>query len=170
MRVRNSVYDLWTDEEVEKLKAGYAAGLSFSQIALTIRGKGRSACIGKIDRLVQKDLIERRRPDTNNLQISITSQATQARRRATQALQKPPNNHNAEYRPPKVSVEVDAAPSETARPWLARLNHECRYPLGEPGSDMMMCCAPAGHGYDGDYCARHAARLFVKPERKRVKA
>lgn len=160
----------WTDEEIKTLKESYTLGLSFSQISRRIPGKGRNACIGKADRLIEKGALARREPGVNNLQISITSQATQARLRAALRAPKPPNNHNAEYRPPKVSVEVDAAPSETARPWLTRLNHECRYPLGEPGSDMMMCCARAGHGYNGDYCARHAARLFVKPERQRAKA
>lgn len=139
-------YSSWEDDEIAKLKELYAKGLTNGQIAAQLRGKSRNAVIGKVARLVARGALKHR----GGNEVAAIHAIKAASRRTIAAAPMP---------------REEAAPA-TARPWLTRLEGECRAPIGEPNADMLMCCARAGRGTNGDYCERHAARLFKTTPRQ----
>jgi len=158
-------YSSWSDDEIATLKKLYAKGLTNGQIAAQIRGKSRNAVIGKVARLIARGALAYRGSNTIAAANAIRNAATRAQRLA-RAAAKPPNNHDDTPRPPKAPPPPKEAPGPSARPWLTRLEGECRAPIGEPNADMLMCCARAGHGYNGDYCERHARRFYTPTKRQ----
>jgi len=172
-------YSSWSDDEIVTLKKLYAKGLTNGQIAAQIRGRSRNAVIGKVARLIAARKLAYRGSNTIAAAnaISAAGRRMQARirsgvqdmspaQRAARAAAKPPNNHDDTPRPPKAPPPPKEAPGPSARPWLTRLEGECRAPIGEPNADMLMCCARAGHGYNGDYCERHARRFYTPTKRQ----
>lgn len=160
------VNELWPSEAVTLLKKLYAEGLTYGQIARKLpNAPTRNAVIGKANRLIDLGVMQHRGKNEVAAAAAIRGAASRAQRLA-RATAKPPNNHGTP-RPPKAPPPPKEAPGPpkeapgpTARPWLTRLEGECRAPIGEPTADMLMCCARAGYGTNGDYCERHAARLF----------
>ena len=175
---KSYVNELWPEAAIAKLKELYAKGLTHGQIARQLPNRPtRNATIGKVNRLIKAGVMDYRGGNevaakhairANTLRTKPHEKSSFGRNllRDTRAAAKPPNNHDATPRPPKAPPPKPEAVPATARPWLTRLEHECRAPIGEPGADMLMCCAPAGYGYAGDYCEGHAARLFRKTERQ----
>ena len=175
---KSYVNELWPEAAIAKLKELYAEGLTHGQIARQLPNRPtRNATIGKVNRLIEAGVMTYR--GGNEVAAAHATAAAARRRRRNEdakaptpaqrhawASAKPPNNHDAKPRPPKVAPPKPEAVPATARPWLTRLEGECRAPIGEPNADMLMCCAPAGHGTGGDYCEGHAARLFRKTERQ----
>ena len=149
-------YLMWDDAAVVMLKELYAKGLTHGQIARQLPNRpSRNAVIGKANRLIAAGAMTYR--GANEVAARRATKASGVRARPPKQVKDPP-------RPPKAPMPKAEAPGATARPWLTRLEGECRAPIGEPNADMLMCCARAGHGTNGDYCGAHAARLF-KPAR-----
>lgn len=158
---------MWTAEQEAEMRARYAAGDSFDEMRGPISRlgppKSRNACIGKATRLVERGKLEPRgdlvgKENARRRCPPTSRQPSPAQRRAW-SVAKPPNNHDDTPRPPKTKADMAGGETPaTARPWLTRKKGECRWPLGEPSADMLMCCARAGHGPDGDYCEPHHRR------------
>ena len=175
---KSHVNGLWDESRIAMLTKLYEDGLTHGQIADKFAEHSahfrpsRSAVVGKVHRLIEAGMLKHRGANVEAARRSRIRAARNLLRdtrnllRDTRAARKPPNNHDAKVRPPKAPPPKPEAVPATARPWLTRLDHECRAPIGEPGADMLMCCAPAGHGTGGDYCEGHAARLFRKTERQ----
>lgn len=153
----------WSAAQIQTLADLYRRGEPYSVIGART-GHSRNAAIGKAQRLVEAKLLEPRREgifknESTKSQAARQIRAISAAQRRAWAAAKPPNNHDDTPRPPKVKADLTGGEAPpTARPWLTRRKSECRWPIGEPGYDMLMCCARAGHGPDGEYCATHHAR------------
>lgn len=183
---KSHVNGLWDEPRIALLTKLYAEGLTHGQIATRFAEQSanfrptRNAIIGKVNRLIDAGMLAHR--GDNKIAARRAIRASTARTkpqqyagsfaaprnllRDTRAALKPPNNHDAKVRPPKVEVDMTGGTSETARPWLTRLDHECRAPIGDPTADMRMCCARNGFGYKGDYCERHADAFYKATPRQ----
>lgn len=161
---------MWNAAQEAELKARYAAGDSFEEMSGPISKlgtmKSRNACIGKADRLVVAGKLEERGDAVGKANVrrlaAAAGRRTQQRIRsgdlAPSAAQRrgPVRPANADPLPPKVLTDqTGGATPMTARPWIQRVNGECRWPIGEPSADMLMCCGRAGYGPDDDYCLDH---------------
>ena len=145
--------DSWSDAETTALVKGYDAGDSFGVISKAIRTKSRNACIGKAHRLVDAGKLKARGDAVRKHNEALHHSSGRTRLRRTV---KPPKPNNDAPRPPKVQVRYDDSVPLSARPWLTREKNECRWPIGEPTADMLMCCAKAEIG---EYCFPHAVRM-----------
>lgn len=175
---KGHINELWPVEAVAMLKKLYAKGLTHGQIARKLpNAPTRNAVIGKAKRLIDLGLMQHRGGNEAAARHAIRASTLRTKPhekssfgrnllRDTRAAAKPPNNHDDTPRPPKAPPPPKEAVPATARPWLTRLEGECRAPIGEPTADMLMCCARAGYGTNGDYCERHAARLFKTTPRQ----
>ena len=129
----------WTDESIEILKAGWANGLSASQIALRLSGMSRNAVIGKATRL---GLDGRRRPsDPSRGRDGAVALGGEALSSAT---------------------DIDAptvSPSE--RPTVETIrNGQCRWPMGDPATEHFhLCGEPTSERV---YCAYHCSRAYQR--------
>ncbi len=141
----------WTDERLELLKGGFAAGLSCRQIAATI-GVSRNAVIGKISRLNLK-----RDTDRMVVRESRPERASEARPRGAPRLRQIllkayPAQPNA--------TRVDEPIHNGHTCSLLELgNDTCRWPISTPGAeDFCFCGNPPLGGLP--YCAGHSRMAY----------
>ncbi|MDQ0462611.1 GcrA cell cycle regulator [Caulobacter ginsengisoli] len=166
----------WSQERVEALKRGFAAGLSFARIAREIGGGvTRNACIGKATRMG----LERSRDKAAFHQLA--SKVGTANHKAVEAgrerLKAPPvarataQNNGFNFRGAHVQpagLRALAAFDERAFEGLqggvamAEVErHHCRWPFGDPERrDFRFCGARKARG---SYCSAHAAIAFPVP-------
>lgn len=144
----------WTDERVEQLTRLRKEGLSASAIAKAMgHGVTRNAIIGKMQRLFGYT-----RP-----KVASDGGSTDRRTRsqASYAKQKASAGGSKRRSAPKPRKAVLAGPPRMLP--LERLGaHDCRWPVGDPGTDRFGFC---GHPAmkDKSYCEAHAAIAFRKP-------
>ena len=142
----------WTDQRLELLKSGFAAGLSCREIAATI-GVSRNAVIGKISRLnLKRDkdrMVRTGRPERNT--------AGETRPRGAQRLRQ---------------ILLKAYPAEAEAPRANEPIHNghtcsllelgadtCRWPISTPGAeDFCFCGNPPLGGLP--YCAGHSRLAY----------
>jgi GcrA cell cycle regulator len=140
----------WTDERLELLKSGFAAGLSCREIAITI-GVSRNAVIGKISRL--------------NL-TRESSRKLRARKQETACVPRPRGARRLRQ------ILLKACPSQ-AEPALeeAQIHNghtcslfelgkdTCRWPISTPGAaDFCFCGNPPVEGLP--YCPGHSRLAY----------
>jgi GcrA cell cycle regulator len=148
----NSANNTWTDERIEGLKRGFAAGLSCRQIADDI-GVSRNAVIGKLSRL---GLTGAARDETPRLGRK-PAPGQPAPRRQQQLLA-------TVYEAPS-----EAAPVHSAEPCsLLELSAQrCRWPISAPDADDVRFCGNTP--LDGlPYCAGHTRLAYRPGSRLRV--
>jgi GcrA cell cycle regulator len=146
----------WTDERLERLKIGFAAGWTCRQIADAI-GVSRNAVIGKLSRL---NLTRE-----NSGEMPARKKSPKARRRGSvpqlrQLLQ-------AVYAEP--SSEACEAPisSEHICSLLELSEARCRWPINTPGEkDFGFCGNTPLEGLP--YCAGHSRLAYRPGSRQRV--
>lgn len=153
----------WTAEMDAAAQALWRKGLSGREVARLIGAPSHSAVIGRMWRLGA------RRP----AQIAATNQGAfagivRARAAADRAKAEDPRNP-IKRKPPRypggprmVSAPM---PSPTAvpcapRPWLAREERECAYPVAGEGDAVLSCCNTPTRG---GYCEGHRAAMFRMP-------
>lgn len=157
---------IWTDENVEKLKALWKEGLSSAQIAMRMGLASRSVVIGKLFRLGLTDqmrgkqsqkviqrVVRAGRPKTNFRKAAPTTQPPS-----------PPQFQREEYAS-IIDDEIDIPASK--RKALVDLDvGDCRWPIGHPGEpDLGFCGKSAASGLP--YCEAHAHRAYRQPEPSR---
>jgi GcrA cell cycle regulator len=148
----------WTDERLELLKNGFAAGLTCRQIAYDI-GVSRNAVIGKLSRL--------------NLTREKTGDARPATRKDTAKGTRPRPVPRLQYRMLQaVYGEAQPAADEPIDDGhtcsLLELSEQrCRWPISTPGADDFCFCGnPPVEGLP--YCAGHTRLAYRPGSRQRV--
>ena len=141
----------WTDERLELLKSGFAAGLFCREIAATI-GVSRNAVIGKISRLNlirDKDVMRRPRKEA-----ASGTRPPRGARRLRQILLRSFPQVEAE---PIVDDETIHNGHTCS---LFELSREtCRWPISTPGAeDFCFCGNPPLGGLP--YCAGHSRLAY----------
>ena len=141
----------WTEERLERLKSGFAAGWSCRQIADDI-GVSRNAVIGKLSRLGLTRENSGEAPARKNAPKGRGS-APRLQYRLLQAVYAEPQS------------EVFEAPilSEHICSLLELSEASCRWPINTPGEKDFGFCGKrplAGK----PYCAEHAAMAYVRPK------
>ena len=140
----------WTDQRLELLKSGFAAGLSCREIAVTI-GVSRNAVIGKISRLNLK------RDKDRLVRANKPERAGEARPRGAPRLRQ---------------ILLKAYPEREEAPAADQPVHNghtcslfelgkdtCRWPISSPGSeDFCFCGNPPIEGLP--YCAGHSRLAY----------
>jgi GcrA cell cycle regulator len=148
----------WTDERLELLKSGFAAGLSCRQIADDI-GVSRNAVIGKLSRL------------------KLTREKNgEARRRAPRDAAKRPRARSVPRLQYQMLQQVYAEPegaadspilSEHCCSLLELSEQSCRWPISTPGfADFRFCGNTPLEGLP--YCAGHTRLAYRPGSRLRV--
>jgi GcrA cell cycle regulator len=142
----------WTDERLELLKSGFAAGLSCREIAATI-GVSRNAVIGKISRLNLK------RDNDRMLRASKPERSAsgEARPRGAQRLRQmllKAYSAAAEAHVPDEPIHNGHTCS------LLELGRDtCRWPISTPGADDFCFCG--NPPLDGlPYCPGHSRLAY----------
>ena len=164
----------WTRERVDKLREGFAKGLSASIIADQIGEVSRNAVIGKLHRLGllrghnnPLKLKKKYHAPTREKRKNITDAIRARYRDGIPGIQE---LKNAIHR--QRILQPDMGPLETfkAEPDVARVKsvldlepHHCRWPCGEPTDGF---CGEK-HLPGLPYCERHSQRAYVAVERKR---
>ena len=143
----------WTDERIELLKNGFAAGLSCREIACDI-GVSRNAVIGKLSRL--------------NLTREKSGEAPRTARKDDAKAKRPGSVPRVQYRMLR-RLYAEAPPVGDDEPihsehccTLLELSEErCRWPISTPGEqDFCFCGNRPLRGLP--YCAGHT-RLAYRP-------
>jgi GcrA cell cycle regulator len=148
----------WTDERVERLKAGFAAKLSCREIAADI-GVSRNAVIGKLSRL--------------NLTRENSGEARRAPRKDAATGRRPKSVPRLQYRMllkmyagPQATIE-ESIPSEHCCSLLELSEQRCRWPISSPGlADFCFCGNTPIEGLP--YCAGHTRLAYRPGSRQRV--
>lgn len=162
----------WTEERTETLKRLALDGYSASDAAKVLRIT-RNAAVAKSHRIGVH--FHSNRGDSTGGKIAARKGFAATQRKARQVEigsghvrtprePKPPKPISGVTLPPRQEFRASAfAVTPTARHWLTRLSHECRWPVGEPETpaDQWFCCAPA----EGDYCPAHTQWGF-RPQDK----
>ncbi|MCL2714100.1 MAG: GcrA family cell cycle regulator [Alphaproteobacteria bacterium] len=151
----------WTEERVELLKEGFAAGLTCREIAADI-GVSRNAVIGKLSRLnlTRIDARGRRRAEKKKRPTSARSNPRRG-----------PQLHRLvlifDLFGTQPSPEDPDSINEGNRRSLLELGpHQCRWPISTPGAaDFCFCGNTASEGES--YCPGHI-RLAYRPTRLRA--
>jgi GcrA cell cycle regulator len=148
----------WTDERVERLKAGFAAKLSCREIAADI-GVSRNAVIGKLSRL--------------NLTRGKNVKARYRARKDAAKDRHPRSVPRLQYRMLlKVYAEQEPTieepiPSEHCCSLLELSEEKCRWPISTPGlADFCFCGNTPVEGLP--YCAGHTRLAYRPGSRQRV--
>ena len=139
----------WTDDRVEVLSKLWRDGLSASQIARDLgHGITRNAVIGKVHRL---GLTGRAAPHVPG--------AGRADQRRERRVRLPPRTQPVRALSPSLAVAPERGLPATGLASVASVRRgQCRWPLGEPGSDdFCLCGRPAVRGA---YCAPHGALAY----------
>jgi GcrA cell cycle regulator len=147
----------WTDERLERLKIGFAAGSTCRQIADAI-GVSRNAVIGKLNRL---NLTRE-----NNSEPPARKKTAKARRRGSvpqlqyQLLQ-------AVYAEPPSEARDAPISSEHICSLFELSEARCRWPINTPGEkDFGFCGNTPLEGLP--YCAGHSRIAYRPGSRQRV--
>jgi GcrA cell cycle regulator len=125
----------------------WADGLSASQIAGELGGVTRNGVIGKLHRLGLANSRPHRpirTSDDINAQRRVRRMRTQ-RQRFRERLPDPEE---------QAVIDLPANQSPDAIPFMQAGDGQCRWPLGEPTHQMMVC--GARQLPECPYCARHA--------------
>ena len=141
----------WTDERLELLKSGFAAGLSCREIAATI-GVSRNAVIGKISRLNLKRDKDRMVVHTNR-----PERTGEARPRGVPKLRQ----MLLKAYPAAAKAAVADEPIHNGHTCsLFDLGKDtCRWPISTPGADDFCFCGnPPVDGLP--YCAGHSRLAY----------
>jgi GcrA cell cycle regulator len=148
----------WTDERVERLKAGFAAKLSCREIAADI-GISRNAVIGKLSRL--------------NLTRGKSVKAQRPAGKDTATGRRPRSVPRLQYR---MLLKVYAGPQPAAEEpipsehWCSLLElseQRCRWPISSPGlADFCFCGNTPVEGLP--YCPGHTRLAYRPGSRQRV--
>lgn len=167
---------VWTDELIELLTTLWATGQTASRIADQIPGGfSRCAIIGKARRLGLAGRTAASAPSRVTIPKPAPKPRAQARVLGEIKVPLPKPQYiitgNGAVKEkvasrPWVSGYVAAfapLPGVEPVPFLQRLNHQCRWPVGGVGMEMLCCGAPI----DGrSYCPHHAD-LAVQPVQPR---
>ena len=148
----------WTDERVERLKAGFAAKLSCREIAADI-GISRNAVIGKLSRL--------------NLTRGKSVKAQRPAGKDTATGRRPRSVPRLQYRMllnvyagPQPAAE-EPIPSEHCCSLLELSEQRCRWPISSPGlADFCFCGNTPVEGLP--YCPGHTRLAYRPGSRQRV--
>lgn len=139
----------WTDDRVHTLTRLWRDGLSASQIARALAGGvTRNAVIGKVHRLGLSGRAKPRAP---------------ALRPRRQTRPRRPIRRAAAVRRPAPSPPVEPPPQIGSATILSVRRGQCRWPIGDPLADGLLCGAPAVRGA---YCAGHAEIAYRPLTRK----
>jgi len=140
----------WTDERLELLKSGFAAGLSCREIAATI-GVSRNAVIGKISRLNLK------RDKDRMVRTGRPERSGEARPRGTPRLRQILlKAYPAEQEPAVADAPIHNGHTCSL---LELGNDTCRWPISTPGADDFCFCG--NPPIDGlPYCAGHSRLAY----------
>jgi GcrA cell cycle regulator len=149
----------WTDERVERLKAGFQAKLSCRQIAAEI-GVSRNAVIGKLSRL--------------NLTRGKSGEARRPARKDATNDRRPKSVPRLQYQmlrklyaeaPP--ATDDETIQSEHRCSLLELSEEKCRWPISTPGAaDFCFCGNTPIEGLP--YCAGHTRLAYRPGSRQRV--
>jgi len=145
-----SLPQTWTDERVDLLKSGFAAGLSCREIAVTI-GVSRNAVIGKISRLNLK------RDGGRRTRASKVDSAGGPRPRGARKLRQ----ILLKAFPQTSEPPLDDEPIHNGHTCsLFELSRDtCRWPISTPGAaDFCFCGNPPIEGLP--YCAGHTRLAY----------
>jgi GcrA cell cycle regulator len=149
----------WTDERVERLKAGFVAKLSCREIAAEI-GVSRNAVIGKLSRLnlSREKSSDERRP--------ARKRAGKGRRaRSVPRLQY--QMLRTLYAGPQTEAYDEPIASEHCCSLLELSEERCRWPISTPGlADFRFCGNTPIEGLP--YCAGHTRLAYRPGSRQRV--
>lgn len=145
----------WSQEQIESILAGWAEGLTASQIGARIR-KSRNAVIGKLHRLKRDGAVI---PDRGKV-IKV------ARRQPPPKPKKKPTPPTEQARIKAVLARFDGIDRQTVAGHNIALedlqDHHCRWPSGE-GRAIRFC------GHDRElglrYCAAHVRLAYEVPPR-----
>ena len=149
----------WTDERVERLKAGFVAKLSCREIAADI-GVSRNAVIGKLARLnlTRGKSVKARRPAGNDA-------AKDRGPRSVPRLQYRMLRKLFGTTPP--AADDETIQSEHRCSLLELSEEKCRWPISTPGAeDFCFCGNTPVEGLP--YCAGHTRLAYRPGSRQRV--
>jgi len=145
----------WTDDRLDLLKRGFAAGLSCRQLAAEI-GVTRNAVIGKLSRLnlTRKNGEEprriRKKPDPSRVRLAAVGGSRTTARGQYEIL----TAHFGEPRAPLPVVD----PSRHCS-LLELEESRCRWPISTPGAEDFCFCGNTP--VDGlPYCAGHSRMAY----------
>jgi GcrA cell cycle regulator len=149
----------WTDARLERLKAGFEAGLSCREIAADI-GVSRNAVIGKLSRL--------------NLTREKSIEARRSTRKDDPKGKRPRSVPRVQYQMlRKIYAEAQPATddeiihSETRCSLLELSAEKCRWPISTPGAEDFCFCGNTP--VDGlPYCPGHTRLAYRPGSRQRV--
>lgn len=158
----------WTEARVEKFKALHNEGLSFSQIAAELGGfshtsdHGRSACIGKANRLGLEARARNPQPRVRVVRETVPYAIRRLEAKRTQALEK------------ALAPEPASAPEIFTTAHLCTIadltNETCRWPTWDDTTqgEKFYCGTPdADFAVGRVYCGHHAGVAYnPAPERK----
>lgn len=143
---------MWTDEDIEQLRALAADGFSCSLIAAELGGgKTRNAVIGKLHRLgIQKGKV--RMVADRNAQPKVKRDRNRFVPSASPLKPLPP--------------EITSPSLEMRTVTLAELDYShCRWPIGDPHKEDFRFCG-ADKEIDRSYCAFHAGLAYVPADKR----
>ena len=151
----------WTDENIGRLRALWADGLSTAEIGRRM-GITKNAVVGKAHRL---QLSSRPSP------IRRERRAEPIRLRRAPAVEPRPAEHRAIERAPIAASETPRAPERprTLRPVTTSYSGRvspCCWPIGEPGTKTFRFC-DADTLAGKPYCGEHAQLAYVRVRDKR---
>lgn len=159
----------WTEARVDELKQLWADGFSASLIAAEMGGLTRNAVIGKANRIGLRVDDQRRIPTQHRSYGTAPACDHQQRKPrpekpATPTLRAGFNARRAaelqKTDPAVLALPPDESPDACTIFELTAAT--CRWPLGEPGLDMLYCGAAHDPEF-GSYCARHREIARGKP-------
>ena len=148
----------WTDERVERLKSGFAAGWSCRQIADDI-GASRNAVIGKLNRLnlTRETNTDAPRPARKNTPKRPRGSVPRQQYGMLQAAFAEPQSEPCEA--PILSQHICSL--------LELSEARCRWPINSPGEeDFGFCGNTPLEGLP--YCAGHSRLAYRPGSRQRV--
>jgi GcrA cell cycle regulator len=149
----------WTDERVELLKNGFAAGLSCREIACDI-GVSRNAVIGKLSRLNltrEKTVKVRRTARKDGAKGSRTRSVPRLQYQMLRTL-------FAEAEP---AAGDETIQSEHRCSLLELSEEKCRWPINTPGAEDFCFCG--NRPLEGlPYCPGHTRLAYRPGSRQRV--
>jgi GcrA cell cycle regulator len=147
--------ELWTVQRTELLTKLWSDGLSASRIAAELGGITRNTVIGKVHRLGLPKRAKKAKPWV----VAGVHERTWHRRQA-KARQRPFVLDEARFWRDIALDLPPAVPPATAVSIGELEDHHCRWPLGEPGADMLYCGADKVLAVS--YCPFHHALAYTR--------